>query len=174
MASVQRLTTCLWFDDQAEEAANFYTEVFDDGRITRIQRYPEAGHDVHGRPAGSVMTVEFELGGHGFLALNGGPHFTFNPAVSIVVNCETQEEIDYYWEKLGEGGDPKAQQCGWLADRFGLSWQIVPAKWSEYYDDHESEATNRAMDAMMGMKKLDIAAMERAYRGEEAESASAR
>lgn len=160
-----RLTPCLWFDDQAEEAANFYTAVFDNSRITRVSRYGEAGHEVHGKPAGSVMTVEFELDGQRFTALNGGPHFKFNEAVSFQVNCETQEEVDYYWEKLSEGGDEKAQQCGWLKDRFGLSWQVVPTSMEKMFGAPESEASARAMTAMLQMKKLDIAELERAYRG---------
>jgi predicted 3-demethylubiquinone-9 3-methyltransferase (glyoxalase superfamily) len=126
MQRIQRITPCLWFDDQAEEAAKFYTAVFRDSRIVRVARYGEAGHDVHGRPAGTVMIVAFELDGQAFTALNGGPMFKFNEAISLQVNCETQEEVDYYWERLSEGGDRSAQQCGWLKDRYGVSWQIVP------------------------------------------------
>lgn len=165
MATLQRLTPCLWFDDRAEEAAEFYAAVFENSRINAVTRYGEAGHDVHGRPAGSVMTVEFELDGHTFTALNGGPHFTFNEAISFQVHCETQEEIDYYWEKLSEGGDPGAQQCGWLKDRFGVSWQVVPRGMAEMLADPESEGAQRAMTAVLGMKKLDIDEIERAYRG---------
>lgn len=166
MPTLQRFTPCLWFDDQAEEAANFYASVFDNSRINHVTRYGEAGHEIHGRPAGSVLTVEFELDGQRFTALNGGPHFKFNEAVSFQVNCETQEEVDYYWEKLSEGGDEKAQQCGWLKDKFGLSWQVVPTGMEKMFEDPESEASARAMTAMLGMKKLDIAGLERAYRGE--------
>src|SRR5688572_8245519 len=165
MATMKRITPCLWFDDQAEEAARFYTGVFERSRITSIIRYPEAGNEVHGKPAGSVMVVQFELDGHPFTALNGGPVFTFNEAVSLQVNCETQEEIDYYWEKLSAGGDPKAQVCGWLKDRYGLSWQVVPTAMDEIMEDHQSPGAQRAMTAMLGMKKIDIAELQRAYGG---------
>jgi len=165
MPNLHRLSPCLWFDDQAEEAATFYVSVFDDARINAITRYGEAGHEIHGRPAGSVMTVEFELEGKPFTALNGGPIFQFNEAVSFQVHCETQEEIDYFWQQLGEGGDPKARQCGWLKDRFGLSWQIVPRGMDEMLADPSREASSRAFRAMLGMKKLDIGELERAYRG---------
>jgi predicted 3-demethylubiquinone-9 3-methyltransferase (glyoxalase superfamily) len=163
--TLQRLTPCLWFDDQGEDAANFYVSVFDNSRINAVTRYGEVGHEIHGRPAGSVMTVEFELDGQTFTALNGGPHFTFNEAVSFQVMCDTQAEIDYYWEKLGEGGDPNARQCGWLKDRFGLSWQVVPRGMEEMLADPESEGYRRAFAAMLDMKKLDIAALEAAHRG---------
>ncbi len=165
MSTLQRFTPCLWFDGQAEDAASFYTSVFHNSRINQVTRYGEAGHEIHGRPAGSVMTVEFELAGQTFTALNGGPHFKFNEAVSFQVNCETQEEVDYYWEQLSEGGDEKAQQCGWLKDRFGLSWQVVPTGMEKIFADPSSEASARAMMAMLQMKKLDIAELERAYRG---------
>ena len=166
MATLQRLTPCLWFDDQAEDAARFYTGIFPNSRITTITRYSDAGTEIHGRPPGSVMVVAFELDGHSFTALNGGPIFTFNEAVSFIVNCATQAEIDRYWEALGAGGDPRAQQCGWLKDRYGLSWQVVPNDMDEMFEDAESPATRRAMLAMLGMKKLDIAALRRAYAGE--------
>ncbi|HEX9936135.1 MAG TPA: VOC family protein [Longimicrobium sp.] len=165
MASLQRITPCLWFADQGEEAARFYTGIFPNSRINAITRYPSAGFETHGRPAGSVMTVEFELDGHTFTALNGGPLFTFNEAVSMQVNCATQEEIDYYWEKLGDGGDPRAQVCGWLKDRYGLSWQVVPEMMAEMMKDPESPGTQRAFMAMLQMKKLDIAELQRAYEG---------
>lgn len=165
MPNLQRLSPCLWFDDQAEEAAAFYVSVFDDARVNAVTRYGEAGHEIHGRPAGSVMTVEFELEGLPFTALNGGPMFQFNEAVSFQVHCATQEEIDHYWEELGQGGDPNARQCGWLKDRFGLSWQIVPRGMDEMLADPSSEASARAFHAMLGMKKLDIGELERAYRG---------
>ena len=163
MLTTQRLTPCLWFADQAEEAAKFYTGIFRNSRITSITRYGTAGFEVHGRPAGSVMVVAFELDGHSFTALNGGPLFKFNEAVSFQVNCETQEEIDDYWEKLTAGGDPKAQQCGWLKDRYGLSWQVVPRGMDEMMKDPNSPGAQRAMDAMMKMKKIDIAALRRAH-----------
>lgn len=165
MVRLQRLIPCLWFDDQAEEAAKFYVSVFENSRIHRMSRYGEAGHETHGRPAGSVMTVEFELHGHSFTALNGGPHFTFNEAVSFQVMCDSQEEIDYYWEKLGDGGDPKAKQCGWLKDRFGLSWQIVPRNLDALFEDPGSDGYRRAFTAMLAMKKLDIETLEVAFEG---------
>ena len=165
MATLKRITPCLWFDDQAEEAARFYTGIFRNSRITAITRYPEAGQDVHGKPAGSVMVVAFELEGTGFTALNGGPAFTFNEAVSLQVNCESQDEIDYYWEKLSAGGDPKAHVCGWLKDRYGLSWQVVPTAMDEMMADHQSPGAQRAMAAMLGMKKIDLAELQRAYGG---------
>jgi predicted 3-demethylubiquinone-9 3-methyltransferase (glyoxalase superfamily) len=165
MAITQRITPCLWFDDQGEDAARFYTGIFPNSRITATTRYGPAGFEIHQRPAGSVMTVVFELDGQTFTALNGGPLFTFNEAVSLQVNCADQGELDYYWEKLSEGGDPNAQQCGWLKDRFGLSWQIVPDGMDELFADEESPATQRAMTAMLQMKKLDIAELRRAYDG---------
>lgn len=165
MPTLQRFTPCLWFDDEAEDAAKFYTAIFDDSRIIRVTRYGEAGHEIHGRPAGSVMTVEYELEGQAFTALNGGPIFTFNEAVSFQVNCETQEEVDYYWKKLSEGGDENAQQCGWLKDKYGLSWQVVPTVMQSLFEDPESDEYARVMTAMLKMKKLDIEELERAYRG---------
>lgn len=165
MPTLARFVPCLWFDDQAEEAAEFYVSVFDDSRIVKISRYGEAGREVHGRPAGSVMTVDFELDGQRFTALNGGPHFTFNEAVSFQVMCDSQEEIDYFWDELGEGGDPKARQCGWLKDRFGLSWQVVPRNMDALFADPASDGYRRAFTAMLEMEKIDIAALEAAYAG---------
>ena len=165
MTTLQRLTPCLWFDTQAEEAARFYTGIFKNSKIKTITRYSAAGFEVHKRPAGSVMTVAFELDGHSFTALNGGPHFKFNEAVSFEINCATQDEIDYYWDKLSAGGDPKAQQCGWLKDRYGLSWQVVPNDMEDMFKDDQSAGAQRAMEAMLRMKKLDIAALRRAYEG---------
>ena len=165
MATTRRIRPCLWFDDQAEEAARFYTGIFKNARIVRTSRYGEAGFEIHHRPTGSVMTVEFELDGQAFTALNGGPAFTFNEAISLEVHCETQEEIDYYWEKLSAGGDPRAQQCGWLKDRYGVSWQIIPNEMIEMLMDETSEKSQRAFAAMLEMKKLDIAALKRAYDG---------
>jgi len=161
----QRITPCLWFDHQAEEAANYYVGIFPNSRITATTRYPSAGQEIHQQKAGSVMVVAFELDGHTFTALNGGPLFTFNEAVSLQVNCDSQKEIDYYWDKLGAGGDPKAQQCGWLKDRYGLSWQVVPRGMEEMLKSPESAGANRAMGAMMQMKKIDMAALERAFAG---------
>jgi predicted 3-demethylubiquinone-9 3-methyltransferase (glyoxalase superfamily) len=166
MAATQPITPCLWFDTQAEEAARFYTGVFKTSKIGKISRYTEAGHDVHGQPAGKVMTVEFELNGQPFTALNGGPHFKFNEAISFQIMCKDQEEVDYYWNKLGQGGDPNAQQCGWLKDKYGLSWQVVPTALVELLGDPDREKSGRAMEAMLKMKKLDIAELERAFEGE--------
>jgi predicted 3-demethylubiquinone-9 3-methyltransferase (glyoxalase superfamily) len=166
MAATQPITPCLWFDTQAEEAARFYTGVFKTSKIGKISRYTEAGRDVHGQPAGKVMTVEFELNGQPFTALNGGPHFKFNEAISFQIMCKDQEEVDYYWNKLGQGGDPNAQQCGWLKDKYGLSWQVVPTALVELLGDPDREKSGRAMEAMLKMKKLDIAELERAFEGE--------
>ena len=147
---------------QAEEAATFYVSVFKNSKIVTVARYSKAGREIHKRPAGSVMTVAFELDGRAFTALNGGPVFTFNEAVSLQVSCDTQEEVDCYWEKLSKGGDPKAQQGGWLKDKYGLSWQIVPTVLPEMLKDHESAKAQRAMEALLRMKKIDIAELERA------------
>lgn len=165
MQLTKKITPCLWFDDQAEEAAGFYTGIFKNSRIVAVVRYGEAGHEVHGRPAGTVMTVAFELDGQAFTALNGGPVFKFNEAISFQVNCETQEEVDYYWEKLSAGGDKKAQQCGWLKDKYGASWQVVPRVLVEMISNPDSEKSGKAMEAMLKMKKIDIAALKRAYAG---------
>jgi predicted 3-demethylubiquinone-9 3-methyltransferase (glyoxalase superfamily) len=165
MQVAHQITPCLWFDDQAEEAAKFYSSIFPNSKVMAVTRYGKVGHEIHGRPAGSVMTVEFELGGHTFTALNGGPVFKFNEAVSFQVMCDTQEEIDYFWEKLSAGGDPKAQQCGWLKDRFGVSWQVVPHGMAEMLRDPGSQGAQRAMTAVLRMKKLDTAELKRAYAG---------
>ena len=161
----QKITPCLWFDDEAEAAVTFYTGIFRNSKVVSVSRYGEAGHEIHGKPAGTVLTVAFELEGQAFTALNGGPVFEFNEAISFQVDCETQEEVDYYWEKLSEGGDPKAQQCGWLKDKYGASWQVVPRVLVEMMSDPDSEKSGRAMEAMLQMKKIDIAALKRAYRG---------
>ena len=168
MATLNRLVPCLWFDSEAKEAADFYIGIFPNSRIKTITRYGTAGKEVHGREAGSIMTVEFELDGQPFTALNGGPHFRFNEAVSFQIMCRTQEEIDRYWERLGAGGDPSAQQCGWLKDRYGLSWQVVPEGMEEMFKDEKSPGAARAMNAMLQMKKLDIEALREAYEGETA------
>ncbi|WP_255398787.1 VOC family protein [Nitrosovibrio sp. Nv6] len=165
MESTQKITPCLWFDDQAEEAAEFYTGIFRNSKILNISRYGEAGHEIHGKPAGTVMTVTFKLEGQAFTALNGGPSFKFNEAISFQVDCETQEEVDYYWEKLSEGGDEKAQQCGWLKDKYGVSWQIVPGVLLKMLNDPNSEKSQRTMEAMLRMKKIDIAELKRASGG---------
>jgi predicted 3-demethylubiquinone-9 3-methyltransferase (glyoxalase superfamily) len=162
---VPRITPFLWFDDQAEEAANLYVSVFPDSRITGITRYGEAGQEVTGGAPGSVMTVTFELFGQPITALNGGPLFRFTEATSFAVSCETQDEVDRYWDLLTEGGDPAAQQCGWLKDRFGLSWQIVPTVLGRLLGDPDPEKAGRTMQAMLRMKKLDIAELERAHAG---------
>ena len=159
------LTPCLWFDTEAEDAANHYVGIFRNSRITSTTRYPSEGQEVHGKAPGSVMVVAFELDGHPFTALNGGPHFKFNEAVSFQVNCKSQDEIDYYWEKLGAGGDPKAQVCGWLKDRYGLSWQVVPDGMDDMLKDPDSPGANRAMRAMLQMKKIDMNEIQRAYDG---------
>jgi predicted 3-demethylubiquinone-9 3-methyltransferase (glyoxalase superfamily) len=161
----QRINPCLWFDSEAEEAANFYISIFKNPRIVRIARYGEAGKETHQRPAGSVLTVAFELDGQPFTALNGGPVFEFNEAVSLQVNCETQQEVDYYWEKLTAGGDVKAQQCGWLKDKYGVSWQVVPTVLDEMLSDPDTQKTERVMTALLQMKKLDIPTLKQAYAG---------
>ncbi len=166
MITTQSLVPCLWFDTHAEEAARFYTGIFKNSRIGTITRYSEAGREVHGRAAGTVMTVEFELNGQQFTALNGGPHFKFNEAISFQIMCKNQDEVDHYWNKLSQGGDPSAQQCGWLKDKFGLSWQVVPTVLLDMLTDSDREKADRAMEAMLQMKKLDIAELERAYEGE--------
>ena len=166
MSIIQRIAPCLWFDHQAEEAARFYASVFKNSKIVNITRYGKAGYEIHKRPAGSVMTVEFELDGQRFTGLNGGPLFKFTEAISLQINCETQQEIDHYWEKLTEGGDPKGQQCGWLKDKFGLSWQVVvPEMMARMMADPESAKSQRAMEVVMKMKKPIIADLERAYAG---------
>lgn len=160
MQKIHKITPCLWFDDQAEEAAKFYTTVFDNSSIVNITRYGEAGHEVHGKPAGTVLTVAFELDGQPFTALNGGPIFKFNEAISFQVNCETQEELDYFWDKLSEGGEEG--QCAWLKDKFGVSWQIVPTILVEMLNDPHPEKAGRVMEAMLQMKKIDIDELKRA------------
>jgi predicted 3-demethylubiquinone-9 3-methyltransferase (glyoxalase superfamily) len=165
MKLVPRIVPCLWFADQAEAAVNFYLSVFKGSRKGAVSYYGEEGKEIHGRPPGSVLTIEFELGTQPLTALNGGPTFQFNEAVSLQVYCETQDEIDYYWGRLGEGGDPAAQQCGWLKDRFGLSWQIVPSMLGEIFKGPVTPRSERVMAALMPMKKLDIAALKRAYDG---------
>jgi predicted 3-demethylubiquinone-9 3-methyltransferase (glyoxalase superfamily) len=162
---VQKITPFLWFDDQAQEAAEFYTAIFRNSKIVKIARYGEAGREAHGRPPGSVMTVAFELEGQTFTALNGGPIFKFNEAISFQVNCERQEDVDYYWNKLSKGGDEKAQQCGWLKDKYGLSWQIVPRALVELISDPDPQKAGRVMEAMIKMKKIDIDQLKRAYAG---------
>jgi predicted 3-demethylubiquinone-9 3-methyltransferase (glyoxalase superfamily) len=155
----QRIIPNLWFDTEAEEAASFYVSVFKNSRIVSVTHYTEAGP----RAAGTVMTVLFELDGQRFVGINGGPQFTFDEAVSFEISCETQDEVDYYWERLSEGGEEG--QCGWLKDRYGLSWQVVPAGLEELFTDPDPERAQRAMKAMLGMGKLDIAALRSAAEG---------
>ncbi|HEY3781291.1 MAG TPA: VOC family protein [Fimbriimonadaceae bacterium] len=157
---MQPISPFLWFDTQAEEAANFYVSVFKNSRITDMTRWGEEGPG----PAGSVLVVNFELNGQKFIALNGGPEFQFNKAVSFMIHCETQSEIDYYWEKLTEGGEEV--QCGWLTDKYGLSWQVAPNILLQHLNDPDREKSDRVMKAMMGMVKIDIAGIEKAYAGE--------
>lgn len=165
MSVIQKITPCLWFDDQAEQAVAFYSGIFSNSRIVDISRYGEAGYEIHGKAAGTVMTVAFELDGQRFTALNGGPVFKFNEAISFQINCDTQQEVDHYWDKLSEGGDDKAQQCGWLKDKYGVSWQVVPAVLVEMLMDPDVGKSQRVMTAMLQMKKIDIEALKRAYAG---------
>ncbi|GAX91055.1 VOC family protein [Effusibacillus lacus] len=163
---IQKITPNLWFDTQAEEAAKFYTSIFKNSKIGRITRYGKEGHEIHGMPEGIVMTVEFQLEGQEFVALNGGPHFKFTEAISFIVNCEDQEELDYYWEKLSEGGDEKAQVCGWLKDKYGVSWQIIPTALNEMLSDPDPEKSERVMKALIQTKnKIDIKTLLQAYEG---------
>ncbi len=154
---MQKITPFLWFDGQAEEAMNFYTSIFKNAKTGRVRRYGEAGPG----PKGSVMSAEFELNGQPFIALNGGPHFSFTPAISFFVHCETQEEVDELWEKLSAGGE--TQRCGWLTDKFGLSWQIIPNALGEMLQDSDPEKSKRVMQAMLGMVKIDVAGLKQAY-----------
>jgi predicted 3-demethylubiquinone-9 3-methyltransferase (glyoxalase superfamily) len=165
MPSLQKITPCLWFDKQAEEAAKFYTSIFKNSKIGSISRYGEAGHEIHGMPAGTVLTVDFELEGQSFTALNGGPMFKFTEAISFQVHCETQQELDYYWDKLSEGGDKNSQQCGWLKDKFGASWQVVPTILPKLLMDPDHRKSERAMQALLKMKKLDIEKLKQAHAG---------
>lgn len=161
--SKQKITPFLWFDNQAEEAANFYVSIFPNSKIGTVARYDEAGAKASGRPEGSVMTIEFQLEGQEFVALNGGPVFKFSPAISFVVNCETQEEVDGLWGKLS--AVKEAEQCGWLQDKYGVSWQIIPKVLGEMLSDKDPKKTGRVMQAMLQMKKIDIAKLEEAYNG---------
>ena len=163
MPKTQKITTFLWFDSQAEEAAKFYVSIFKDSRIVGITRYDDEAAKAAGRPKGSVMTVAFELSGQEFTALNGGPLFKFTEAISLVVHCENQKEVDHFWEKLAAGGEEV--QCGWLKDRFGLSWQVVPTVLVEMLQDKNPEKSKRAVAAMLKMKKLDIGALTKAFEG---------
>jgi predicted 3-demethylubiquinone-9 3-methyltransferase (glyoxalase superfamily) len=161
---MQKITPFLWYDDKADEAANFYVSLFENSKIGNIARYDEAAAKASGRPVGSVMVVDFQLEGQEFSALNGGPHFKFTEAVSFVVNCETQQEVDEFWEKLSAGGEES--QCGWLKDKYGLSWQVVPTILGELLADKDPEKSQRVMKAMLQMKKLDIKTLKQAHEGQ--------
>lgn len=160
---MQNIVPNLWFDNEAEEAVDFYTSVFKDAQKGAVTRYGESGAEVSGQPSGSVMTVAFELLGQKFVALNGGPEFKFSEAVSFMIQCDDQEEIDYYWEKLTEGGDEKAQICGWLKDKYGLSWQVVPKALNELAEKDEPEKFEKMMKVMLEMKKIDLETLLQAY-----------
>lgn len=162
---LKALTTCLWFEDQAEAAAEHYTSIFKNSHIGKKTYYLEAGRDTHGRQPGSVMTVSFDINGQQFVGLNGGPHFKHSPAVSFQIDCADQAEIDYYWDKLSEGGDEAARVCGWTADKFGVSWQVVPTALKQMLDSEDKEAAGRVTSAMMAMKKLDISELKKAFEG---------
>jgi predicted 3-demethylubiquinone-9 3-methyltransferase (glyoxalase superfamily) len=163
---MQKITPCLWFDNQAEEAAKFYTSIFKKSKIGNISRYGKEGYEIHQREEGTVLTVDFEIEGQRFTGLNGGPVFKFNEAISFVVHCKTQKEVDYYWEKLSEDGDERAKQCGWLKDKYGISWQIVPDVLGEMLHDKDQNKSERVMKSLLQMKKIDIEKLKRAYKGE--------
>ena len=160
MATMKKLTPNLWFNTEAEEAARFYTSIFKNSSIDKITRYPNVGREIHKKEAGSVMTVEFHLEGLKFVALNGGPDFKFNESISFQIDCRDQNELDYFWDKLSEGGDPNAQQCGWLKDKFGLSWQVVPTRLDELLNDSDQEKVEHVFAAMLKMKKLNVQELE--------------
>ncbi|MGK7379289.1 VOC family protein [Planococcus sp. 1R117A] len=162
---IQKITANFWFDTQAEEAANFYVSIFKNSSIGRITHYVKEGQEIHGKPVGSVMTVEFQIEGQEFLALNGGPEFKFSEAISFIINCESQDEIDYYWDKLTEGGDEKAQICGWLKDKFGVSWQVTPIALNEMLMDSDTEKVERVMKSFMQMKKIDLTELQKVFEG---------
>ena len=160
---IQKITPFLWFDNQAEQAANFYVSVFKNSNMGQVTRYGKEGYEIHGMDEGSVMTVDFDIENQKFIALNGGPVFKFNEAISFQVLCDSQKELDYYWEKLSEGGDKNAQQCGWLKDKYGVSWQIVPRVLYNLIQDEDQLKSQRVMRAMLQMKKLDIQTLIQAY-----------
>ncbi|MFD1032324.1 VOC family protein [Metaplanococcus flavidus] len=163
---IQRITPNFWFNGNAEEAVNHYFSIFKDARIGRTTRYTGDGKEFHGMEEGAVMTIEFQLEDQQYLALNGGGDFKFNEAISFIVNCDSQEEVDYYWEKLSEGGDESAQVCGWLKDKFGISWQVVPIELDDMMQDGDKEKVSRVMNSLLQMKKLDLNELRRAYVGE--------
>lgn len=162
MATLQRISPCLWFNKQAEQAVNFYVDIFERSKITAVTHYSEEGQEIHGMPAGSVMTLAFELDGQSLTALNGGSQFKFSEAISLQVFCDTQQEVDYYWERLRHGGDERAQICGWLKDQFGLSWQVVPRVLPQLVAQADPVKSRRVMAALLQMKKLDIARLQEA------------
>ena len=163
---MQKISPCLWFNDNAEEAVKFYASIFKNSHVGNVTRYGKEGYEIHKKKEGSVMTIDFEIEGQKFLALNGGPIFKFNEAISFQIFCDTQEEIDYYWDKLSEGGDKNAQVCGWLKDKYGVSWQVVPVTLIKMLQDKDSNKTERVMKAMLQMNKLDINALTKAYQEE--------
>jgi predicted 3-demethylubiquinone-9 3-methyltransferase (glyoxalase superfamily) len=160
---MQKITTNLWFDGNAEEAVNFYSSIFKDSKIGNILRYGKEGYEIHGMPEGAVMTIDFEIFGQHFVALNGGTQFKFNESISFIIRCENQEEVDYYWEKLGAGGDENAKVCGWLKDKYGVSWQIIPSLLYVLLKNKEKSA--RVMNALLKMKKLNLQELQNAYDG---------
>jgi len=160
---MQKISPCLWFDNNAEEAVEFYVSIFKNSKIDNVTHYGKEGYDIHKKKEGTVMTIDFEIEGQKFLALNGGPIFRFNEAISFQIYCETQDEVDYYWDKLTEGGDKNAQVCGWLKDKFGVSWQVVPNVLVKMLQDKDSKKTENVMRVMLQMQKLDINALTKAY-----------
>ncbi|MEO6306130.1 MAG: VOC family protein [Bacteroidia bacterium] len=161
---MQNISICLWFDKNAEEAVNYYLSIFKDSKILRVTHYGKEGYEIHKMPDGTILTIEFILNGQKFVALNGGPVFKFNEAVSIIVNCASQKEIDHYWDHLTVGGDERSQQCGWLKDKYGLSWQIVPTILDDLLHKEDNQSSRPVMKAMMDMKKIDIKTLEEAAR----------
>ncbi len=159
-----KITPFLWFDNQAEEAVKFYVSIFKNSKIGKITRYGKEGYEFHKMPEGKVMTVEFQIEGQKFTALNGGPMFNFNGGVSFVVNCKNQEEVDYYWKKLSKGGDDKAQMCGWLKDKYGMSWQVIPTVLIKMLQDKDKKKSGSVMNAMLLMKKIDIKKLKQAFK----------
>jgi predicted 3-demethylubiquinone-9 3-methyltransferase (glyoxalase superfamily) len=163
---MQKISPCLWFDNNAEDAVEFYVSIFKNAKVSNVTRYGKEGYEIHKKKEGTVMTIDFEIEGQKFLALNGGPLFKFNEAISFQIYCDTQKEIDYYWQKLTEGGDKDAQVCGWLKDKFGVSWQVVPLVLIKMLQDKDSNKTESVMKTMLQMNKLDINALTKAYHGE--------
>jgi predicted 3-demethylubiquinone-9 3-methyltransferase (glyoxalase superfamily) len=166
MAITQKIKSHLWFDRQAEEAVSYYTSIFRNSTVLRTSHYGKEGFEVHKMPEGTVLTIEFQIEGQTFIALNGGPEFKFTEAVSFLISCKDQQEIDYYWEKLTRDGDPGSQQCGWLKDKYGVFWQVVPERLSEMLADSDREKTDRLMKVFLKMKKIDLKKLEEAYEGE--------